>query len=42
MLKHNNSDVKFDINAIPEFEQPMKFQKGCKSERFLDDEQEKN
>ena len=41
-VKHNNSDVKFDINAIPEFEQPMQIpKKVVNPERLLDDEQEK-
>ena len=41
-VKHNNSDVKFDINAIPEFEQPMKIpQKVVNPERLLADEEEK-
>lgn len=41
-VKHNNSDVKFDINTVPEFEQPMKIpQKVVNPERLLADEQEK-
>ena len=41
-VKHNNSDVKFEINAVPEFEQPMQIpKKVVNPERLLDDEQEK-
>ena len=41
-VKHNNSDIKFDINVIPDFEQPAKIpQKVVNPERLLEDEREK-
>jgi hypothetical protein len=41
-VKHNNSDIKFDINVIPAFEQPAKIpQKVVNPERLLEDEHEK-
>ena len=40
-VKHNNSDIKFDINVIPAFEQPAKIpQKVVNPERLLEDEHE--
>ena len=40
--KHNNSDIKFDINVIPHFEQPAKIpQKVVNPDRLLEDEREK-
>ena len=26
-VKHNNSDIKFDINVVPEYKQPVKIPK---------------
>lgn len=41
-VKHNNSDIKFDINVNPDFEQPAKIpQKVVNPERLLEDEREK-
>lgn len=41
-VKHNNSDIKFDINVIPDFEQPAKIpQKVVNPDRLLEDEREK-
>ena len=41
-VKHNNSDIKFDINVVPELEQPVKIpKKVVNPERLLEDEAEK-
>ena len=41
-VKHNNSDIKFDINVNPDFEQPAKIpQKVVNPDRLLEDEREK-